>query len=57
MCGAVGLVLVVSDERLRDSALRGGLFSLNSMRLSAEMADLRKSQSLTVSPQVVLLVL
>ena len=44
MCGADRLVLVVNDECLSDSALRGGRFGVFfqiSLHLSAEMADLQ----------------
>ena len=51
MCGADRLVLVVNDECLSDSALRGGhcvaLF-LNSFHLSAEMADLQNVDYLSM---------
>ena len=44
MCGADRLVLVVNDECLSDSALRGGIclaFFQISLHLSAEIADLQ----------------
>ena len=44
MSGADRLVLVVNDECLRDSALRGGQFLSFfqiSLHVSTEMADLR----------------
>ena len=51
MCGADRLVLVVNDECLIDSALRGGhflTFSQISLHLSAEMSDLRNVDYLSM---------
>ena len=56
MCGADRLVLVVNDECLRDSALRGGhvlaIFQI-SLHLSAEMTDLQNVDYLSMFPQFV----
>ena len=51
MCEADRLVLVVNDECLSDSALRGGhvlAFIQISLHLSAEIADLQKSHYLSM---------
>ena len=51
MCGADRLVLVVNDECLSDSALRGGqfwLFFQISLHVSAEMADLQNVDYLSM---------
>ena len=52
MCGADRLILVVNDEWLSDSALRGGqfwaLFLKISLHLSAEMADLQNVDYLSM---------
>ena len=50
MCGADRLVLVVNDECLSDSALRGcqfWAFFQISLHLSAEIADLRNVEYLS----------
>ena len=59
MCGADRLVLVVNDECLSDSALRGGqLFAFvvfqNSLHVSAEMADLQNIDYLSMFSAVCL---
>ena len=51
MCGADRLVLVVNDECLSDSALRGGQFLAFfqiSLHLSAEIADLQDDDYLSM---------
>ena len=51
MCGADRLVLVVNDECLSDSALRGGhflAFFQISLHLSAEIADLQNADYLSM---------
>ena len=51
MCGADRLVLVVNDECLSDSALRGGhvlAFFQISLHLSAEIADLQNVDYLSM---------
>ena len=51
MCGADRLVLVVNDECLSDSALRGGQFLAFfqiSLHLSAEIADLQNVDYLSM---------
>ena len=57
MCEADRLVLVVNDECLRDSALRGGhcwAFFQMSLHLSAEMADLQNVDYLSMFSAVCL---
>ena len=60
MCGADRLVLVVNDECLSDSALRGDqllAFFQISLHLSTEMADLQNVDYLSMFSAVLLLLL
>ena len=60
MCGALRLVLVVNDECLSDSVLRGAqlCFFQNPLHFSAEMADLQNVDYLSMYfPQFCWLVL